>query len=194
MPFKYFGPGKKNCHAFTSRADRPTNVLISKITVTEAYNPSSLPANPIKQATCNAIWDTGATASVISHKIVNDLGLQPIRTTKVKNVHDIQDARVFLVNIIMPNYVEVVGVAVTDAKDIGGADVLIGMDIIGRGDFAVSIDKGNTMFSFRIPSIEPIDYTKEINEEKVRYEAHTSPQGQRQERNRKKQAMRKRKK
>ena len=38
---------------------------------------------------------------------------------------------------------------------------LIGMDIINRGDFAVSNRDGATTFSFRIPSIESFDFVKE---------------------------------
>jgi hypothetical protein len=36
----------------------------------------------------------------------------------------------------------------------GGIDVLIGMDIIGSGDFSVTHHNGNTTFSFCCPSAE----------------------------------------
>ena len=38
------------------------------------------------------------------------------------------------------------------------ARVLIGMDIINLGDFAVTNKNGRTAFSFRTPSIEYIDF------------------------------------
>ncbi len=41
-----------------------------------------------------------------------------------------------------------------------GADVLIGMDIIGAGDFAVTNLNGKTTFSYRYPSMERIDFVK----------------------------------
>ena len=44
-----------------------------------------------------------------------------------------------------------------------GIDVLIGMDIINRGDFAVSNRNGATSFSFRIPSVEDFDFAAEDN-------------------------------
>ena len=38
-------------------------------------------------------------------------------------------------------------------------DVVIGMDVICNGDFAVTNKDGNTTFSFRIPSEETIDFS-----------------------------------
>jgi hypothetical protein len=46
---------------------------------------------------------------------------------------------------------------VTQAK-IKDADILIGMDIISAGDFVVTNYEGKTVFSFRIPSCECIDF------------------------------------
>jgi uncharacterized protein YecA (UPF0149 family) len=43
---------------------------------------------------------------------------------------------------------------------VNGPDVLIGMDIICSGDFAVTNKGGKTVFSYRYPSISPIDFKK----------------------------------
>ena len=40
------------------------------------------------------------------------------------------------------------------------------MDIITLGDFALTNVNGNTTVSFRIPSVETIDYVKEYNQKK----------------------------
>lgn len=45
-----------------------------------------------------------------------------------------------------------------------GIDILIGMDIIKLGDFAISNYKGQTQFSFRIPSQEHVDYKNVLSE------------------------------
>lgn len=49
-----------------------------------------------------------------------------------------------------------------DEKETGAkrVDVLIGMDILSQGDFAVTHFEGKTCFSFRMPSIRRIDYNK----------------------------------
>jgi len=39
-----------------------------------------------------------------------------------------------------------------------GTDVLIGMNIINQGDFAVTNKDGKTVFSFRLPSVECLDF------------------------------------
>jgi hypothetical protein len=46
---------------------------------------------------------------------------------------------------------------------LSGMDVLIGMDIISKGDFAVTTSLGETLFSFQIPSIYVIDFAKDSN-------------------------------
>lgn len=42
-----------------------------------------------------------------------------------------------------------------------GIDLLIGMDIIGLGDFAVTNLNGVTQFTFRLPSVESIDFVNQ---------------------------------
>ena len=84
----------------------------------------------------------------------------PISATKVYGVAGLMVADVFLVNILLPNKVGVSELPVTLGK-LFGADVLIGMDIIGQGDFAVTHPNGNTKFSFRMPSQADIDFVKE---------------------------------
>jgi len=39
-------------------------------------------------------------------------------------------------------------------------DVVIGMDVIGKGDLAVTNLNDKTTFTFRIPSEEEIDFSK----------------------------------
>ena len=45
----------------------------------------------------------------------------------------------------------------------GPADVLIGMDIIGSGDFAVTNSENKTVMTYRIPSVSRIDFTNSDN-------------------------------
>ncbi len=77
---------------------------------------------------------------------------------QLQGVHGSGDTPTYLVNIFLPNKVAVRDVKVARAPRIAGADVLVGMDIIGMGDFAVSSYQGETSFSFRFPSMERIDF------------------------------------
>lgn len=83
--------------------------------------------------------------------------------TRVHGFNSTSDCELYLVNIGLPNGVYFVDVKVTKAGLIG-TDVLIGMDIITLGDFVITNKNGNTVFSFRTPSLSEIDYVKQHNE------------------------------
>lgn len=112
------------------------------------------------------IWDTGATGSVVTKKVADDLQLKPIGKTIVHHAGGADEANVYLVNIALPNNVMVPNIRVTEGKlpEEGDANVLIGMDIISRGDFSVTNLENKTTFSFRMPSCEEIDYVPISNE------------------------------
>ena len=64
---------------------------------------------------------------------------------------------VYLVNIGLPNRVLVQDVRVSRLGFTGG-DVLIGMDIINTGDFAITHANGDTKFTFQSPPQADIDF------------------------------------
>ena len=64
-------------------------------------------------------------------------------------------------------------------------DVLIGMDIITQGDFAVTNLGGKTKFSFRIPSQASINFVTEDQEAAI-LSRQSSPSQRTRERNRQK--------
>ena len=70
---------------------------------------------------------------------------------------------VYLVNVVLTNRVQFTGVEVAESKLPNGIDVVIGMDIITRGDFAVTNQSGSTTFSFGIPSQTDIDFVAQDN-------------------------------
>lgn len=100
---------------------------------------------------------------------------------KVHGVHGERLAETYLVNIALLNKVTFHTVRVTKGE-LPDADVLIGMDIIGAGDFSVTNSGGITKFSYRTPSIEHIDYVEQAK--KTQAQAKTS--SSRAERRRKK--------
>jgi len=109
------------------------------------------------------IWDTGATNSVISQKVVDECDLRPIGMAMVHSATESKLCETFLVSIFLPNKVGIPSIRVTKGV-LTDCDVLIGMDIINQGDFAVTHKDGKTMFSFRLPSIEEIDFVKKKTE------------------------------
>ena len=109
------------------------------------------------------IWDTGATNSVITKKVVDELGLKPTGVVEVHHAHGKTNANVYLVNIILPNKVVLPIIRVTEGV-LNEVDLLIGMDVITQGDFSITNKNGKTTMSFRIPSCKEIDYVPESNE------------------------------
>ena len=144
---------KTPSYAFTKRYQTRVNTLTTAITVSIGFDPRTT-----KQFV--AIWDTGATNSVITKKVVRACGLKPIGMTQVHHAGGVSNREVFLVNIGLPSRRGFAHVRVTEGDMIADADVLIGMDIIGEGDFAVTHKDGKTTFSFRVPSLKTIDFRR----------------------------------
>lgn len=149
-------------HSFTTKANGLLLVLKSDCHVSQWFNPSEISPNyPLMQ--CRAIWDTGATGSVITSRVVSSCNLKPISVCNVQGVHGPQQSNVYLINIILPNGVLFHEVVATEGFLPDGDDLLIGMDIISTGDFSVTNKDGLTCFSFRVPSQHHIDYVEEHN-------------------------------
>ncbi len=73
----------------------------------------------------DAMWDTGAAKSVITERVVKALGLKPIRKGFTQGVN---------------------GLGKSQAYGKVWWNVLLGMDIIGTGDFSITNRNGNTEF------------------------------------------------
>lgn len=151
----------KKIHALTVVYNGLSNVLKSKATVGFAFDPKKTPTPA--QIEFDAIWDTGASASVITQNVVNKCNLKPIGLVNVHTAGGLSQCNSYLVSLGLPNGVGFPALRVTEGQ-INGADVLIGMDVIASGDFAVSNFNGNTVFSYRIPSVTTTDFVLEVKQ------------------------------
>ena len=141
--------------AFTIRYPSRVSELVLDVGISEPCHSSTNVIQP--QISVEAIWDTGATISVISEKVVQNLGLNSINERDVQTANGDRRAKVYLVNVHLPNKVIFIAWEVIEG-DCPGCDVLIGMDIIGCGDFAVTHKSGTTCMSFQVPSGHDTDY------------------------------------
>ena len=146
--------GHTTYHAFTVKYNTLLNRILTDIIIHN--NGSSFP--------CKALWDTGASTSCISSHAAQGLGLTS--TGKIRlytgSGHDL--ANTYLVDITLPNRVNVTGMRVCEAKiEAQGFDMLIGMDVICNGDMSISNFGGKTVFTFRMPSKEMTDYVPQSN-------------------------------
>lgn len=136
------------------------NVLKTPAGISEAYDPKLGGLQPeLKHYT--AIWDTGATSTVITQKVANELGLVPTGFATSHHAGGTSRVPTYLVNVYLPNGINIPGVRVIQATLSEDTEILIGMDIISHGDFSFTNFEGKSCFSFRIPSKKRIDYVEE---------------------------------
>jgi predicted aspartyl protease len=143
--------------SFTVQANGLLPVLRTDVWIASAFDPATTHyPPPLKKY--QAIWDTGATGTVITEQVIRECGLKPISMVKAVGVDGEYNTEVYLINIRLPNGVGFASARVTRGK-LRGMDVLIGMDVICHGDFAVTNFDNKTCFSFRCPSLQRIDFT-----------------------------------
>jgi len=160
MPFQL---PPNQVHGFTISYKFIADAIKTEVFVSQSFNPKSIdPSDIPAHFQYIALWDTGATGTVINRKVVDESGLQPVGMAKVHGVGGVMYTNRYLVNIKLPNQVGVAELMVTEGT-IHGADVLIGMDVMRLGDMSLSNHNGTTVFSFRMPSIGDIDLRHDQN-------------------------------
>lgn len=149
-------------HAFKVEHSGITRVLITecRVALPHATNPSK-----DKQFSLfKAIWDTGATHSVITNNVAKAVSLSPTGMIESNGVHGKAIVNTFIVDILLPNRVCIPNIRVSEAKLLDNVDVLIGMDIIQLGDFAISNTNKKTIFSYCLPPHRnPVDLLEKSN-------------------------------
>lgn len=132
--------------------------LISDVGVSLPFVGDQTIQSNLKIENFKGIWDTGATGTVVTKKVIDILGLKVTGQTEVYTAQGKYTTNTYLVNIYPPmNYV-VQWLTVTEGKLPPHADLLIGMDIITTGDFSITHPNGKTKMSFGCPSCESVDY------------------------------------
>jgi len=113
-----------------------------------------------------AIWDTGATNSVVSPEVINSLGLATSPTGQIFS--DVAGRKkvptnTYEVDIKLREGFVVELITVSEFSISDHCDCLIGMDIITMGDFTITNFGGDTIMSFCYPSQHKIDYLADAN-------------------------------
>lgn len=147
--------------SFVTVANGLANRLINDANIGRAFNPEeNLDDLPVQQY--RALWDTGATNTVVTEKVIVNGSLQPIGITKVLTASGETNSYTYFVSLWLPHKVCFPNLKVTRGELGQDIDILIGMDVINRGDFSVTNLDDITTFSFRIPSLERVDYTGQL--------------------------------
>ena len=131
----------------TFKYDRtPRQILIPIIL--EYVNDSGF----IERKKVNACVDTGATNSGIDSGLADKLDFTTIGTTKQKTAGGIVEAGIHTVNVGITENIRFDDVEITEIN--AGVEFIIGMDILGKGDFLLSHKGKNTFISFRFPTAD----------------------------------------
>ncbi len=110
-----------------------------------------------------ALWDTWAMSSCIADNIAMRLWLPIITTGKTKGIDNlIHDCNVYLANVKLPNN-QTISVQLLWIAERDDFSMLIWMDVITQGEFALSTYQGTTNMTFCIPWRRHTDFVKEIN-------------------------------
>lgn len=144
--------------ALTLKFSGRTNVLLSTVSLSQAFDPQVNQNNRPPRVDVNAIWDTGASCTVITKTIATKIGLISTGKTTVNGVNSEAEANTYFVNVYLPNGVCIFNLKIVEAETIAGADMLLGMDILGMGDLSVYNEDGKTVMSYRIPSLGGTDF------------------------------------
>lgn len=158
---------KMPVHAISRYYQSISNVIVTELNVVNPYNGSS--------KTTLGIWDTGATNSCISKSLAQELGLIPVQRATVMGVNSSDEVNVYLATLILPNPNIRLNVLVTECNELskdGKTRMLIGMDVITKGDFCITNLNGKTVMTFRSPSIELIDWVADINKDNRIHKLH----------------------
>lgn len=111
--------------------------------------------------TCKAVWDTGAAMSAISTKLFRELAFLKMREITVNGIGGKVNTAMTYANIYLKGTKEDIAaknekygrvlfpkVAVTISGFSKTIDVILGMNVITKGELVISTDKIKTLLTF----------------------------------------------
>ena len=150
---------------FTKKYSGIISEIITNIEISPSEDSDQPSQKQISKLSTLALWDTGATHSAITSSTVKTLGLVPKSMALVHHAGGKGYQWIHYIDIHFPNQVTKKLVRVTECQTIrGNFNVIIGMDIISAGDFALTNKDKKAVFSFMMPSIHIIDFKEEMED------------------------------
>jgi hypothetical protein len=145
--------------ALESRPER----IITSVSARQAESFCKRYGLPETNFAAKALWDTGSTGCCIDAELAVKLGLKQYGTIGLNDSqggHGLVSA--YLIDIIFPDGASARTVTAAGVHTGGKFDIIIGMNIIALGDFALTRDKDKTVLSFRLPSSgKVVDFSKD---------------------------------
>ena len=136
------------------------SMLLTEIRIATEFD-SAKGESPSNEHAFWALWDTGAEASNVTQRVIDKCGLKYHGTDKASTTKGTDDVDVYRMSMRLWDGFWVPYIEGRKADELHDFDVLIGIDVISLGDFAVTHKVGETMLSFRVPSIDHIDFAQD---------------------------------
>jgi predicted aspartyl protease len=152
----------ENVHALTTSHDNIANSITSPVEIVNLFTKEKI--------FTRGLWDTGATHSAITKSLAEKLGLIEIQKISVSGVHGINDVSAYYVDILLSDGKVSLASLVSECTELssdGSVGALIGMNVINKGDFAITNFQDKTTMSFRVPSLQKIDFVTDNENETV---------------------------
>lgn len=145
--------------SFTLSVDRKVGVLKTPINIytTKEFNKNF---KSVKNSYM-ALWDTGSNMTVISENLAREMNLEPVGEMYANTAGGNFKFNKYVISVSLPNRLNIENIAIAGGNLNKDIDILIGMDLITLGDFAITNYNNKTVFSFRFPSSEIIDFVKD---------------------------------
>ncbi|KAA6349879.1 hypothetical protein EZS27_002775 [termite gut metagenome] len=140
-------------HALTNFSQGIARNIVTPVEITNVFTK--------QKVSTKGIWDTGATNSVVTKSTAMALGLLSVGRARVRGAHGDKEVNVYYVNITLNNKNITLNTQVTECDELSpdkSVGMLIGMNIITMGDFAVTNYQSQTTMTFRVPSLQKIDF------------------------------------
>ena len=138
--------------SFVFRYDDFVDELTTPCKVYQARQGMLTDGSIILHGQYEALWDTGATNSMITTRVIRELELKPVTYATIYHVGGASQEAVYNAYISLPNDILIGPLQVIEGQ-LEGVDVLIGMDIIGSGDLVVTNNDEHTEMAYTVPSV-----------------------------------------
>jgi hypothetical protein len=152
----------KDYHAFTWKAPEIQRRIIVPVSVEESLALCRHIEKPCQSVKVNALWDTGASITAVSDRLAKMLDLTRIGFAEMGTARGNETTSTYFIDVKLRGIPPIADVSVVEFVGQGQFDIIIGMDIMSLGDFAVTTGAGRTVLSFRIPPNDvSIDYAEQ---------------------------------
>ncbi|MDR0516600.1 MAG: retroviral-like aspartic protease family protein [Fibromonadaceae bacterium] len=110
--------------------------------------------NSGKKLRVRALWDTGATNTMVSKKVAAKLELKKTGEISVRSFAGEKSVNEYYLRLLLiGGFAE--DLQVLELSEIKEADILIGMDVIGYGDFAFTLERERNISKAKIYFMSP---------------------------------------